>query len=1036
MLRYAINTSTLASKYMLKQNHAKLHHQIKNLTTKTAVRENVFSQSKIFTPGTVYHGFMCMDIQEIKEFNMTAILFKHEKSKTEYLHVQRDDPNNLFSINFRTTPFNSTGLPHILEHTVLCGSKKYPVRDPFFKMLNRSLATFMNAMTGPDYTFYPFSSQNEADYRNLQAIYLDAVFQPNLNQLDFLQEGWRLENSDLKNPKSDITFKGVVFNEMKGVFSENGAIFGEEFLNTILPDHTYGFVSGGDPLHIPNLTVKDLKDFHQKYYHPSNARIFSYGNFPVERNLEICDRLYLNDCVGIDSAYSRVPSQPRWKSPVEKNIKCRFDKMGAPIENQNQIAIGYLMSDITNVYETFVLQFLSQLMVMGPNSPFYKSLIEPNISGGYNSVTGYDPQMKDTLFVIGLQDLEVNKFEKVKEIMDQTLHNVIKEGFTRTHIDSVLHGIELGIKHQSTKFGLNLLFNLTPLWNHEGSVVEAMQIGNCLDRFKINLKNPKYLQDMVKHYFLANNHKLTLTMVPDELYEENIAKKENELLKTKISNMTDLDKTKVYEQGLQLAEAQKIQQNIDILPCLTLNDIPKDVMKVDLTNKTLNAIPVQVCRANTNDVTYFRGILNMSEIPNDLKLFLPLFNATATKMETKNYSYREFDELINLNTGGLSISTHVANSIGDPFQYEQGVLLSSHCLDRNLEGMLSIWGEFFKKPNFRDTDRFKMLLDNYVSNLTTGVADSGHLYAMQSANSLVLGSSLLKENLSGMKHIEFIKGKMKSETTESMLEKMSTISDLLLDRSRLRIAINLSKMKIGKILPHFEQFCFGLPIVKSTENSKRNLDMENSFQKSINGLHYKNNFSVNYCAKSILTVPFRHVDYAKLRVLAKFLSSKYLHPIIREKNGAYGGGARISNDGIFGFFSYRDPNARITLDVFDDTDSWLKNCPNTILDDQAIFEAKLGILQQLDAPVAEYNKGLDEFLCGLDSEFLQNHRNNVLQVTKEDIVEVCEKYLSKERQDNHVIGKCVIGPGEANESGRVLSKTGEKWNTVEPDFEE
>jgi presequence protease len=260
----------------------------------TVAKPNVDSPKSIaYNPGTTYNGFVCKNVQYIADFNMNVFIFEHEKTGLAYMHLERQDSNNVFSINFRTTPFNSTGLPHILEHSVLCGSQKFPVRDPFFKMLNRSLATFMNAMTGPDYTLYPFSSTNEKDYRNLQSVYLDAAFRPNLEYLDFLQEGWRLENTDLKDPKSELFFKGVVYNEMKGAYSENGAIFYQNFFNKMLPDHTYGFNSGGDPLDIIKLTHEDLVDFHKRYYHPSNARIYSYGNFNLDKTMEYVNEAYL-----------------------------------------------------------------------------------------------------------------------------------------------------------------------------------------------------------------------------------------------------------------------------------------------------------------------------------------------------------------------------------------------------------------------------------------------------------------------------------------------------------------------------------------------------------------------------------------------------------------------------------------------------------------------------------------------------------------------------------------------------------------------
>lgn len=282
---------------------------------------------------------------------------------------------------------------------------------------------------------YPFSSTNEKDYRNLQQVYMDAAFKPNLKYLDFLQEGWRLEHKELENKNSEYIFKGVVYNEMKGAFSENSAVFGQKFFNELLPEHTYGYVSGGDPLEIPKLTHSDLINFHKKYYHPSNSRMYSYGNFDLNKTLDFVND-YLKDFQKISSDYSQVPNQSRWKEPKRIHIYSRYDNMGAPIEKQNQIAIGFLMPDITNNYETFVLGFLNELLVKGPNSYFYKSLIEPNISGGYSSMTGYDSSVKDTMFSVGLQDVDKNDFEKVEKIFDETIDKAIAEGFDEKIIES------------------------------------------------------------------------------------------------------------------------------------------------------------------------------------------------------------------------------------------------------------------------------------------------------------------------------------------------------------------------------------------------------------------------------------------------------------------------------------------------------------------------------------------------------------------------------------------------------------------------
>ncbi|GAB0096908.1 Presequence protease, mitochondrial [Sergentomyia squamirostris] len=519
-----------------------------------------------FTPGNEYYGFVCTGSDYVPDFNMTAYLFRHEKTGSEYLHLDRADSNNVFSINFRTTPFDSTGLPHILEHTVLCGSEKFPVRDPFFKMLTRSLATFMNAMTGPDYTIYPFSSMNETDFRHLQKIYLDAVFRPNLKYLDFKQEGWRLEHSNLKDPKSDFALKGVVYNEMKGAFSENASVFGQNFLNEILPGHTYKYVSGGDPLHIPQLTHEDLVNFHRRYYHPSNARFFSYGNFSAEKSMAYINDHYLANGESINVSYSKVPPQERWTSPREAHISCRHDSLGVAFEKQNQIAIGYLMSDITDTYETLKLYVLSELLVRGPNSYFYRNLIEPNISGGFNSLTGFDSQLKDTMFVVGLQDMDSADFQKVKDIFEHTIDQAIQQGFEKKHVESVLHNIELMLRHQSPKFGLGLLFNVAPYWNHGGDVFATLQVGALMKKLRENLKDPQYLQKSVEHYFRDNNHRLTMTMSPDRDFETKFIEKESEMLKEKVQALGAEDKARIYADGLELEKCQKGKDDITSCP--------------------------------------------------------------------------------------------------------------------------------------------------------------------------------------------------------------------------------------------------------------------------------------------------------------------------------------------------------------------------------------------------------------------------------------------------------------------------------------
>lgn len=980
-------------------------------------KENI---SKCLQPGKVYHGFICSEVEPIKEYNMTAYLLTHETTKTEYLHLERDDSNNVFSVGFRTTPQDSMGTPHILEHTVLCGSEKFPVRDPFFKMLNRSLATFMNAMTGPDYTFYPFSSQNEVDYRNLQKVYLDAVFKPNLSRLDFLQEGWRLEHSKLEDKTSDLVFKGVVYNEMKGAFSETSSLFGQKFINAILPKGTYGYVSGGDPLSIPELTHEHLRNFHATYYHPSNARIYSYGNFPVEQNLKFLNETYLSKYEFLDPKNTMVAPQERWKIAKNATISCRVDQYGGSVEKQNQIAIGYVLSDITNIYETFMLTALAELMIIGPNSAFYKSLIEKNISGGYNSLTGYENQIRDTLFAVGLRDIEKNKFETIEKIVNQTIENIFTKGFEKDHIESVLHGFELSIKHQNPKFGLNLLFNLMPLWNHNGPILNALKVNQLLDKLKTDLMNPQFVKDVIEKYFILNNHKLVMTMVPDPKFDDIFNDAEAKLLKSKVKALNEKQKEDIYQEGLQLSKVQKEVQNLDVLPCLKIEEITLNKTAPPLKHTISGTIPLQLCEANTNGVTYFKGVIGTDCLIDQHRQLVPFFNYILDKFDTKNYNYRDFDKYISKSTSGIGVITHITEHIHQKDQYEQGILVSSHCLDENLSKMLDIWTEIFDRPDFSNSERMTMLLNNYCSSLTSGIIDSGHTYAMQAARSLVSSVDECKENLQGIQHImnmQEIQNKYKIEDIQSTVD---IIGKNILKGNNLRAAFHYSNTN-QNVHEFVEKFCLQLCNNDVQDVNRINWVDCKPPNKDNRGLLISMNIPVNFCAKVIPTVPYTDPDYPKLRVLSRFITSKYLHPIVREQNGAYGGGAMLTLDGIFNYYSYRDPNSRVTMDVFDETTDWMAKNTN-LLDDQNLFEAKLSILQQMDQPVAEHMKGVDMFLYGLSYDIWQTQRERVLAVKKEDLFEVCDKYLKKENWS----GKCVIG----TDASQQIRKEIEVWETI------
>ncbi|XP_043279555.1 presequence protease, mitochondrial [Venturia canescens] len=992
----------------------------------TSTREAPLSESSSkleYRAGDVIHGFKVDQVCRIDEMHLDAVSLTHSSTGARYLHLSRDDSNNVFSINFRTIPRDSTGLPHVLEHTVLCGSHRYPCRDPFFKMLRRSLATFMNAMTGPDYTLYPVSTQNPKDLRNLQSVYLDTVFRPSLRELDFRQEGWRLEHADVHDPSSPIIFKGVVFNEMKGVFNENQAIFGEKLLNTILPSHTYGFCSGGDPLVIPQMTHKALVNFHSKHYHPSNARFYSYGNVSLKQHLKFVEELYLRDAKKIDVSDTVVPPEKRWGSPKRDHVTCRPDHMAADPTRQHSIAIAQLCNDIKDVDTTFDLYVISQLLLKGPNALFYKNLIESNLATGFGNLTGFETQIRDTMFAVSLQGVKSEDFTKIEKIYENTLETIVEEGFTRDAVEAVLHGIELHVKHQAANFGLNLLFSLTALWNHDGDLIKSLRINEAMKRFVDALdKDPKYLNKIVKKYLLENKHKLTLTMSPDDNYEKLRCAAEEKLLKSKLDSLSKEELAKIFEDGkILLADQQK--EEPEVLPTLKIGDLKADVERYETRDLTVSDVPVQISVQPTNGISYYRAILNTRELDDEMKKLLPIFNSVVAKMGTKKNDYRSFDRLCELKTGGLSFSSHVADKKDSTSHYEEGILLQSYCLDKNAKDMWNIWEELFNEVELQDPKRLENLVKEYAGDVINGIADSGHHYAMSSAKSLVAESARLRESLSGLEHVSRMKNIARLENFHEILDKIRNIRKHVFTKNHLRSSINLSPENHDDVLSGMNQF-YGALEGKPTK-SRLITAHELSSGHHEKAIHHVMPYTVNYSSKAILTVPYENPEYPVLRILAKLITNLYLFPELREKGGAYGAGASLSPEGIFTFYSYRDPNSTRTLDIFDRTCDFLKKSDFTEKD---IDEAKLGVFQQIDAPIPPGNRGLRKFAFGLDDDDVQRQRLGLMKVTREQLLAVADKYLLPGKHGLK-IGRALIGPANSE----LENRASQGWNVLEQD---
>lgn len=964
--------------------------------------------------GQEIEGFVVKEIRPVADFQLTALRLEHQKSGADYLHIDRNDSNNVFSVAFRTTPKQSNGLPHILEHTTLCGSKKFPCRDPFFKMLNRSMANFMNAMTAPDYTFYPFCTENQSDYYNLMSVYLDAVFNPMLRESDFRQEGWRLEHKDVDDKNSPIEIKGVVYNEMKGVYSDNQQIYNEHFLNNILPSNTYGINSGGDPNVIPSLTHSDLVAFHHRYYHPSNSRFYSYGNFSLENHLKFLNDTFLKDCLADPSIKdeTKVPNEKRWTTSKRAHIACREDPM-VPKDKQSSLSIGTLWSDINNTQETFELAILSRLLLNGPNAKFYKTLIEPNIGTDFSAATGFTDQTRDTFFAVGLQGLNVSDFERVESIYEDTIKSVIKEGFDNRDIDNILHSVELSMRHQTSNFGLQLLYGTLPVWNHDGNILDSMCVSEKIDEFKKKLSNqPNYLQSLVDKYLLNNNHKLVMTMSPENNFEEFRKENEDKLLKEKLALLSDVDKENIYVQGLNLRKQQDATQDVTCLPSLSLDDLKKTTDSVPLIRKNISSTPVFIFPQPTNQVTYFRSLINTSHLSHDLKTLIPLFCNVVTRMGTKSMDFRQFDQLVRKSTGGLQVSQSIIDSPKNLFDMKESVILNSHCLDKNVDEMFDLWKQIFTQVTFEDENRFKTLLQEETSSLANSISGSGHMYAMLCATAGINPIDAQRETYGGLQYVSTMKKIAQIDDLLPILKKLEEIGTEILNKSTMKCSLTIVENN-SMAVKGLEGFLNTIAGNWEQPNDYNKIDKLDNNAKCF---HHVLPFSVNYCAKALPGVHYAHKHFAPLKVLCKYISSKYLLPTVREKNGAYGSGASLSMSGSIQMFSYRDPKPIETFEAFDGVCNWVNSKKITI---EELNEAKLAIFQGIDHPVAPMSKGNALFFNDMDHQIRQEHRNQIMNVKVEDLLNVANLYFS-----NTNFSKALIGPANND----IHSET--NWNVT------
>ncbi|MCV6636916.1 insulinase family protein [Candidatus Albibeggiatoa sp. nov. NOAA] len=928
--------------------------------------------------------------------------YEHKKTGARHIHLASEDTNNAFLVAFLTVPQDSTGVAHILEHTALCGSQRYPVRDPFFMMIRRSLNTFMNAFTSSDWTAYPFATQNRKDFSNLLQVYLDATFFPNLNELDFAQEGHRLEFAEKDNPESELMYKGVVFNEMKGAMSSPLRQLHHTIQSHLFPTTTYHHNSGGEPLDIPSLTHEQLKQFHATHYHPSNAVLMTYGNFDVNQHHKMFEELALSQFDKIDTGHLRIPAEQRLTA--QKNIDAHYTFDEENTANKTHIVLSWLLNDSSDIREAINGHLLSGILLDNSSSPLRHALETTSLGLSPSSLSGFDANTFESTFACGLEGSEVEHADEVEKLIMGVLQDIADNGVPQSLVDSMLHQIELHqreITGDGFPYGLQLILQGLSMALYHGDPVAALDIDTVLEQLRQDCQNPDFIPSLVKRYFIDNPHRVRVTMSPDRELSKQQIEQEKAQLATIEQQLTDEQKTDIIQRAQTLDERQKQQDDPELLPKVTLDDVPTEMPILEGSSQTAGHLPMTWFTSGTNGMVYQRIVIDLPQLESELLDILPLFCDCMTELGYGDKDYRQAAEWQALVTGGLNASLSMRGHIGDTQKIRGVFSLSGKALARNQQHLIQLLHDTLTQVRFDELEHIRELINQIRSDMDNSITDRGHVLAMTAATSTLSPCTHLTHRWQGLAGIQFIRqlddALKQDDALQAFADKLKRIQTILLNAPSQLLAIGDDEHQ-ANMQQHLTTVWQDFAKPQQIEPLTPTASLQQIKQA------WAVNTQVNFCAKAYPTVPPAHADAPVLIVLGLFLRNGFLHRTIREQGGAYGGGANYHGDsGAFRFFSYRDPRLAETLQDFDNALTWLQETEH---EPRTLEEAILGIIGQIDRPASPAGEASISFfnsLHGRTPEQRRKFRQQILQVTIEDLVRVAKTYLQPEKANIVVV---------------------------------
>ena len=939
--------------------------------------------------------------RDLSDLSSKGTLLRHKKSGARVLLMENDDENKVFAIGFRTPPSDSTGVPHIMEHSVLCGSREFPVKDPFVELVKGSLNTFLNAMTYPDKTVYPVASCNDKDFQNLMHVYMDAVFYPNIYEQDktFRQEGWSYK---LDAPDEELKLSGVVYNEMKGAFSSPEGVLDRVILNSLFPDTSYANESGGDPEVIPDLTYEQFLDFHRKYYHPSNSYIYLYGNMDMEERLNWMDEHYLSkyDETVIDSA---IPKQKAFDTVKELTMEYPVSE-NEPEEENSYLSYNIVAGNSLDVEQNTAFDILDYALVSAPGAPLKQALIDAGI--GSEITGGYDSGTLQPTFSVIAKNTNPQEKEHFLAVIRETLEGLVKNGLNKK---SLLAGINSSeFRYREADFGhfpKGLLYGIQCLdsWLYDDMCpflhLEALDTY----RFLKEQVETDYFEQLIQKYLLNNKHASVVIIEPEKgLNAKNEAALEKKLAEYK-AGLSEDEIRKLIADTKHLKEYQETpspKEDLEKIPMLARSDMKKEAAPFYNTELSVKGIPVVHHDIYSNGIIYLTMLFDIAHVPAEDIPYLGVLKAVLGYVDTKNYSYADFANEVNIHTGGISSTIGVYPSVKDKDDYQVKFEVRTKALYDKLPEAATLMKEMLFTSNIDDEKRLYEIIAELKSRLQVSISSAGHSVASTRAMTYFSKAAAYKDTITFYETLCDLEAHF-DERKEALTAKLKEMVSSIFTKEHLLVSVTCEKDGLSIVETELEKF---IPMLYETSGEEKQAEIVPVRKNE----GFMDASQVLYVARAGNFRAHGFDYHGALRILKVIMEYDYLWINIRVKGGAYGCMNGYMKNGDTYFVSYRDPNLEKTNEIYDGIPAYIEQFT---ADERDMTKYIIGTISDMDVPMNPSTKGdrsMAAYLQNISYEEIQKERDQVIGATQEDIRGLRDMIASVLAENN----LCVVGNEE------------------------